>query len=339
MDFSVLLTDVPTLVAVIVGVPLVLAAYIVGGEYLVRRLPDKARPSVRPWIWVAPALLLVSGFLVLPAIGTVIQSFQDNHGNFVGLTNFGNQLSGFPNGGSWIAIRDNLFWLIFYTLGALAFGLLLAVVFDRVPYEKIVKSLIFMPMAISSVATVVIWKFMYAYQPPGQPQTGTLNAILSVFHQDPRTWVQDMSPIFGLFPLNNMALIGAAVWGIVGFSMVILSAALKGIPGDLLEAARVDGAGEITIFRRVIFPLMMPTVVVVGTTLVIFALKAFDVVYAFTAGNYQTDVLANRMYKLLYDHFPSDYANASAVAVILLATVIPVLIFNLRQFRAVEARR
>jgi alpha-glucoside transport system permease protein len=339
MDFSVLLTDVPTLVAVIVGVPLVLAAYIVGGEYLVRRLPDKARPAVRPWIWVAPALLLVSGFLVLPAIGTVIQSFQDNHGNFVGLTNFGNQLSGFPTAGSWIAIRDNLFWLIFYTLGALAFGLLLAVVFDRVPYEKIVKSLIFMPMAISSVATVVIWKFMYAYQPPGQPQTGTLNAILGVFHQDPKTWVQDMTPIVGLFPLNNMALIGAAVWGIVGFSMVILSAALKGIPGDLLEAARVDGAGEITIFRRVIFPLMMPTVVVVGTTLVIFALKAFDVVYAFTAGNYQTDVLANRMYKLLYDHFPSDYANASAVAVILLATVIPVLIFNLRQFRAVEARR
>jgi alpha-glucoside transport system permease protein len=129
------------------------------------------------------------------------------------------------------------------------------------------------------------------------------------------------------------------VWGIVGFSMVILSAALKGIPGELLEAARVDGAGEITIFRRVIFPLMMPTVVVVGTTLVIFALKAFDTVYAMTNGNYNTDVLANRMYKLLYQHFPSDYANASAVAVILLITVIPVLIFNLRQFRAVEARR
>src|ERR1700682_6296134 len=337
MDFSVLLTDIPTLVGVVIGVPLVLAAYIVGGEYLVRRMPDKARPSVRPWIWVAPPLLLVTGFLVLPAIATVIQSFQDNHGNFVGLTNFGNQLSGFPTSGSWIAIRDHLFWLIFYTLGALAFGLLLAVIFDRVPYEKIVKSLIFMPMAISSVATVVIWKFMYAYQPPGQPQTGTLNAVLSIFHQDPRTWVQDMSPIFGLFPLNNMALIGAAVWGIVGFSMVILSAALKGIPGDLLEAARVDGAGEITIFRRVIFPLMMPTVVVVGTTLVIFALKAFDTVYAMTAGNYETDVLANRMYKLLY--FSNDNPGASAVAVILLVTVVPVLIFNLRQFRAVEARR
>src|SRR5258708_37791593 len=120
MDFSVLLTDIPTLVAVIVGVPLVLAAYIVGGEYLVRRLPDKARPAVRPWIWVAPALLLGTGFLVLPAVGTVIQSFQDNHGSFVGLTNFGNQLPGFPTGGSWISTHANLFSLLFLTLGAAA---------------------------------------------------------------------------------------------------------------------------------------------------------------------------------------------------------------------------
>ena len=338
MDFNVLLTDLPTLVAVVVGVPLVLAAYIVGGEYLVRRLPDKARPSVRPWIWVGPALALVTAFLVLPAVGTISTSLQDRKGNFVGLQNFATQLAGFPTGGAWIAIRDNVFWLVFYTLFVLAFGLILAVIFDRVPYEKIVKSLIFMPMAISSVALVVIWKFMYAYQPPGQAQTGTLNFLLNtVFHQDPRTWVQDTTPLLGLIPLNNLALIAAAVWGIVGFSMVILSAALKGIPGDLLEAARVDGAGEITIFRRVVFPLMMPTIVVVGTTLVIFALKAFDVVYAMTNGNYETDVLANRMYKLLYNS--NDFPGASAVAVILLLTVIPVLIFNLRQFRAVEARR
>jgi alpha-glucoside transport system permease protein len=271
-------------------------------------------------------------------VGTVITSFEDKKGNFVGLSNYATQLGGFPTGGAWIAIRDNLYWLIFYTLFVLAFGLLLAVLFDRVPYENVVKSLIFMPMAISSVATVIIWKFMYAYQPPGQPQTGTLNYLLnSIFHQDPRTWIQDTTPLLGLIPINNLALIGAAVWGIVGFSMVILSAALKGIPGDLLEAARVDGAGEITIFRRVIFPLMMPTVVVVGTTLVIFALKAFDTVYAMTAGNYETDVLANRMYKLLY--FSNDNPGASAVAVILLVTVVPVLIFNLRQFRAVESRR
>src|SRR6266705_6995563 len=299
MDWSVLLTDLPTLVAVVIGVPAVLAAYIVGGEYLVRRLPDKNRPAVRPWIWVAPALLLVAGFLVLPAAGTIVQSFQDNRGNFVAFTNFGNQLGGFPTGGAWIAIRDNLFWLIFYTLFVLAFGLLLAVLFDRVPYEKIVKSLIFLPMAISSVALGVIWKFMYWYQPSGEVQTGTLNALVSLLHHDPVAWLQDQWP-GDLALLNNLALITAATWGITVLSMVILSAALKGIPGDLLEAARVDGAGEITIFRRVIFPLMMPTVVVVGTTLVIFALKAFDTVYAMTNGNYDTDVLANRMYKLLY---------------------------------------
>ena len=328
---DLLIQDVPTLVLVIVGVPAVLAAYIVGGEYLVRLLPDKARPSVRPWIWVGPALIIVAAFLVAPAIGTVIQSFENHAGNWVGLTNYQRQLADFPSGGAWIAIRNNVLWLVLYTLFVLFFGLLLAVLFDRVRYEQIVKSLIFLPMAISSVALGVIWKFMFWYQPGDVAQTGTLNYIVvNWLHQPPKTWLTDPN-------INNFSLIAAAVWGITGFSMVILSAALKGIPGELLEAARVDGAGEITIFRRVILPLMMPTVVVVGTTLVIFALKAFDIVYVMTAGNFGTDVLANRMYKLL---FQSDNpGGSSAVAIILLVAVIPVLIFNLRQFRAVEARR
>jgi alpha-glucoside transport system permease protein len=336
VDFSILLTDIPTLLVVVLGVPAALLGYIMLSEFVVRRLPDKNRPRVRPWLWVGPALFLVAAFLLFPMIGTIVQSVEDNKGNFVGLQNFGDQLGSYP-GGSWIAIRNNLiFWLIFYTLFVLAFGLLLAVLFDRVPYESVVKSLIFMPMAISSVALGVIWKFMYWYQPSGEVQTGTLNALVSFFHHDPVAWLQDQWP-GELALLNNLALITAATWGITGFSMVILSAALKGIPGDLLEAARVDGAGEITIFRRVIFPLMMPTIVVVGTTLVIFALKAFDVVYVMTNGLYNSDVLALRMYNLLY--LSRNNASASAVAVILLIAVIPVLIFNLRQFRAVEARR
>jgi len=326
---STLLADVPTLAAVVIGVPAVLAAYIVGGEFLVQRLPDKARPSLRPWIWVGPALIFVAFFLVYPVFGTAWRSLFDNHDNFVGATNYGTELAGFPSGGAWIAIRNNLYWLVLFTLLVLIFGLMFAVLTDRVPYESQVKSLIFMPMAISFVALATIWKFMYSYQPPGEPQTGTVNAFLALFHQDPRIWIQDAN-------VANFALIAAAVWGFVGFAMVILSAALKGIPGDLLEAARVDGAGELTIFRRVIFPLMMPTIVVVGTTLVIFALKAFDIVYVMTNGNYDTDVLANRMYKLLN---VGDTGLASAVAIILVAAVIPVLIFNLRQFRAVEARR
>jgi alpha-glucoside transport system permease protein len=272
----------------------------------------------------------VSAFLVLPAIGTFITSFQNHQGDFIGLTNYERQLGDFPNG-VWVAIRNNILWLVLYTLLTLFFGLILAVLFDRVPYESGVKSLIFLPMAISSVALAVIWKFMYWYQPGDAPQTGTLNwVVVNVLHQAPKTWLTDPS-------INNLALIIAAIWGIVGFAMVILSAALKGIPGELLEAARVDGAGELTIFSRVIFPLMMPTVVVVGTTLVIFALKAFDVVYVMTAGNFGTDVLANRMYRLLY--LSDNPGGSSAVAVILLVAVVPVLIFNLRQFRAVEARR
>ena len=338
MDFSVLLQDIPTLLVVILGVPAILAAYIVGGELLVRRLPDKSRPQVRPWIWVGPALILVSGFLLLPAIGTMFQSFENNAGSWVGFNNYASQFADFPQGGAWVAIRNNvIFWLIFYTLFTLFFGLILAVLFDRVRYESIVKSLIFMPMAISSVALGIIWIFMYQYSTPGEPQVGTLNAIVTFFHHDPVVWLQDQWPSDKFNLLNNLALIGAATWGITGFSMVILSAALKGIPGELLEAARVDGAGEITVFRRVIFPLMMPTIVVVGTTLVIFALKAFDVVYVMTGGNYNTDVLAFRMYEQLYT--AGNNGHASAVAVILLIAVIPVLIFNLRQFRAVEARR
>jgi alpha-glucoside transport system permease protein len=320
--------QLPTLVAVLIGVPLALAAYIIAFELLVRRLPERAQPAVRPWIWVGPALVFIAVFLVYPALQTILISFQDNHGGFVGLDNFKAVLT---DQSVIKAVRNNVYWLVFYTGFALLLGVLLAVLGDRVRYETPVKALIFMPMAISFVALGVIWKFVYSYQPPGAPQTGTLNAIVTgVFHAQPILWIQN-------FNLSNLALIVAAIWGITGFAMVILSAALKGIPAELLEAARVDGAGEVTIFRRVIVPLLMPTIVVVGTTLVIFALKAFDVVYVMTAGNYDSDVLARRMYAELFQFF--NNGRASAIAVILLIAVIPVLIFNLRQFRAVEARR
>lgn len=318
-----------TLVVVVVAVPSALAVYIVGLEYVVRLLPDASQPKVRPWIWVAPALAFVGVFLVYPTLGTARISLFDRHDNFVGLANYGQVLT---DNGVIIAVRNNLFyWLIGYTAFVLVFGVLLAVLADRVRYETILKSLIFMPMAISFVALGVIWKFMYSYQPADAPQTGTMNALVTgLFHAQPITWLQDKG-------INNPALIATAVWGFTGFAMVILSAALKGIPGELLEAARVDGAGEMTIFRKVILPLLMPTITVVGTTLVIFALKAFDIVYVMTGGNYDTDVLANRMYFELTKF--NQPGRAGAVAVILLLAVIPVLIFNLRQLRAVESRR
>jgi alpha-glucoside transport system permease protein len=330
VDWQTLLTvNLPALLLVIVGVPLVLIGYIVGTDVLVRRLPKRTQPSFRPWVWVGPAIVLVGVILVYPMIGTVIRSFFDRGGtSFVGLDNFTRELT---DHGVLLTLRNNLLWLILYPGLVLVFGLLLAVLADRVRYEKPVKSLIFMPMAISFVATSIIWQFVYYYRPPDVPQTGILNAILvNIFHGQPQTWIQDTQ-------FNNFALIFIGVWSGTGFAMVILSAALKGIPGELLEAARVDGANEITIFRRIIIPLMMPTIVVVGTTMVIFALKAFDIVYVMTAGNYNTDILARRMFAELYS--AGNNANASALAVVLLLAVVPVLIFNLRQFRAVEARR
>jgi alpha-glucoside transport system permease protein len=324
MDPSQLLT----LLVVIAGVPAALAAYIVAGETVIRRLPEGAHAGARPWLWVGPALLFIGVFLVYPVFETIRISLTNRQGAFIGLGNYATVLT---QNAVLIAIRNNLLWLVLYTLFVLMFGVLLAVLSDRVSYENPVKSLIFMPMAISFVALGVIWKFMYSYQPPGAPQTGTMNFVLtSLFHAQPIAWLSDRR-------LNNLALILAAIWGWTGFAMVILSASLKGIPGELLEAARVDGAGELTVFGRVILPLLMPTITVVGTTLVIFALKAFDVVYVMTNGNFDTDVLANRMYKELFNN--GNPGRSGALAVILLVAVIPVLIFNLRQVRAAEARR
>src|SRR5215208_7379998 len=173
---------------------------------------------------------------------------------------------------------------------------------------------------------------MYDYRPPGVPQTGTVNAVLTALIPgfEPHAWL--INP-----PLNNLALIVVGVWTWTGFCMVILSAALKGIPTEVLEAARVDGASELQIFRRIIVPMISPTIAVVVTTMVIFALKAFDVVYVMTNGNYDTEVIANRMYKEMFNF--RNFGRASAIAVLLLAAIIPVMMLNVNRFRAQEEGR
>ena len=315
-------------VVAVVGVPLALAAYIVGSEQLVKRLPRSVQPRVRPWFWVGPALLMVTLFLVYPTVATLFVSLRDRAGDFAGLLNYQQVLS---DNSVLVSIRNNILWMVLLTGLVLVFGLAFAVLSDRVPYESAAKSLIFMPMAISFVAAGVIWRFMYYYRPPGNPQTGTLNAIWTgLTHLPPRTWLIDHST-------NNVALIVTAVWVWTGFAMVILSASLKGIPAELLEAARVDGANELTVFWRVIVPLLAPTITVVATTMIITALKAFDIVYVMTNGAFDTDVMGNRMYKELFNNH--NFGRASAIAVILLLACVPVLWFNLTRFREQEARR
>src|SRR5262249_16997924 len=193
------------------------------------------------------------------------------------------------------ALWNNVLWLVFLTIFTVGLGLLVAVLVDRVRYEAFAKSIIFLPLAISMVAAGVIWKFMYDYKPPGTSQTGTLNAAFGPVGLGPVGWLQTPS-----LRLSTFALIAIMVWMWTGFAMVILSAALKGIDPELLEAARVDGANEWQVFRKITFPLLGPTIAVVSTTMIITSLKTFDIVYTFTSGNYNSEGIANPMVKEMF---------------------------------------
>ncbi len=282
------------------------------------------------WVWVAPAVIFVLIFLVYPTVQTVIWSLQNaNSTQFVGLKNYGLI---FTNGNLLEVLKNNIFWLFLATAGTVILGLIIAVLADRVRAESVLKATIFIPMALSFVAASVIWGFVYAYQPPGQPQIGILNAIVTGFGGQPQGWLTSS-------PGNDVALMVIYIWMWTGFCMVILSAALKGVPVEILEAARCDGAGEIRIFFRVIVPMISPTILVVATTMVINVLKIFDVVYTLTGGNYHTNVVAMEFYNQLFNNGLGNFGLGSALAVLLLLAIIPVMIINVRRFRAQEARR
>jgi len=224
------------------------------------------------------------------------------------------------------AFRNNLLWMIFGTFFCLAFGLLIAVLADRSPFEKVYKAIIFMPMAISFVGAGVIWKFVYAYKGEGVgiQEIGLLNAIVMAFGGKSQAWL--LSP-----PWNNFLLIVIMVWLQTGYAMVILSSAIKGIPGELLEAARVDGANEFEVFFKIMIPSIQSTILAVGTTILIFSLKLFDIVRVMTGGNNGTNVIANEFYIQQFTY--GNSGRAAAIAIILLVAVIPVMVYNLREFR------
>ncbi|MGH2348984.1 MAG: carbohydrate ABC transporter permease [bacterium] len=317
-------------VLAIVGVPAVQIGYVVAIEALLGRLPERQQFRLRPWLWLAPALGFLTVFLFYPAVNTAVLSLLGADSRvFVGLQNYVYALT---TPSMLIAFRNNLLWLVVFTAAAVGFGLVMAVLTDRVRYEQAAKTVLFVPMAISFVAASVIWKFVYEFRPAGVSQIGSLNAVLTAL-------IPGFSPVAWLVNLttNNLALILVAVWVWVGFCLVILSAALKGIPAELLEAARVDGATEWQVFRSIMIPLLGPTITVVATTMVIFALKAFDIVYVMTSGNFDTEVIANRMYKEMFTF--QQFGRASAIAVILFLATVPVMVANIRRFREQEATR
>ena len=318
-----------TAIVAVVGVPAALVGYILLTERLIQVLPEKRQGRIRPWFWIAPAVLFLFVFLIYPTINTIVLSFLDGQSkNFVGIDNY---LWFIQDRGTIEALRNSVLWVVFMTGGVVGLGLLIAILVDRVRYESIAKSVIFVPLAISFVAAGIIWQFMYQYQDPSRPQTGTLNALIGIVGLGPTRFTQEE-------PFNNLALIFIGVWMWTGFAMVILSAGLKGISTELLEAARVDGANEWQVFRGIILPLLMPTIFVVGTTIVITALKSFDIVFTVTNGNFGTDVIAREMWQQMFTP-PGNFGRASAVAIVLLLAIIPFMAINVRRFREQEAIR
>ncbi len=306
-----------------------------------RPVPVGRSGSISPWLWLLPAFIFAGVFLIYPIIDTLrLSVLNANSTSFVGIDNY---KSVFTTPLTQNVMLNNLLWIVLFTLLAVGLGLLFALLAGRVRYEAAAKSMIFIPMAISFVAASVIWRFVYAYSPPGFDQIGILNAIITSFGAEPQAWLIAQNVIFSGATLptplhsNNVAIIVVGVWIWTGFAMVILSAGLKGISSEVLEAARVDGANEFQIFRRIILPLVSPTIAVVATTLVIQSLKIFDVVWVMTAGNFNTDVIATMMYKQMFNY--QNFGVSSALAVILMLAIIPVMLISIRRFRSQEETR
>jgi alpha-glucoside transport system permease protein len=336
-----------TIIAIIWGVGGVAVLYWVFNG-IVEQLPDLWRARLQPFVFVGPAIAILLWYLTLPVYRTFWLSLFDRDGfpgdftvfnpltwpaaiqsdSFVGIANY---IAIFSERLLQESFRNNLMWIIFGSTFSVIMGLVVAWLADRSKFERVSKSLVFLPMAISFVGASVIWNFMYEVRPIDAPQIGLLNAITVALGGDPHPWDKWAA----IAPWNNLFLIVIVIWLQTGFSMVLFSAALKGIPEEIIEASRVDGASEMQIFFRIMIPSIMPTIITVWTTIVIFTLKIFDVVWVMTGGQFGTHVIATQFYRQSFTARNSGFG--SAIAIILLLTVVPVLIYNLRQFREGEA--
>jgi alpha-glucoside transport system permease protein len=290
-----------------------------GASSLVERLRPKVRDRILPWIFIAPALVLLSIYLVYPAVVTIIGSFLDKKGAFT-LANWQSLGTG-----PFLEIRrNNVIWLLVATSASVSLGLLTAALFDRIKREALAKVFVFTPLAISLIGATVIWKFVYAWQPASQPQFGLLNAIWTAFGNAPVPWATT-------FPINLPAEMLIMIWLQTGFAMVVLSAAIKGVSVEVLEAARLDGATGRQIFFKVVVPLIRGSIVTVATTIAIATLKIFDIVMSVSGGRNHDDVVAVRMFTEMFQFF--NDGRAAALATVLFIAVLPVMILNLRNFR------
>jgi alpha-glucoside transport system permease protein len=319
------------LLAIVGGVGAALLLYWILNK-LVEMLPTTWEERLKPWVFIGPAVAAIGLFLVYPAIRTFILSFANAQSTaWVGTENYTDLLgsSDFRQ-----TLYNTLLWIAVVPALTVALGLGVAVLADRLgpQSEKLSKSIIFLPMAISGVGQATIWRFIYEARPEGEPQIGLQNAVWTALGFDPVAWLQ-----VDTLRLNSLLLMIILIWAQVGFSMVLLSAAVKGVPIDTLEAARIDGANERQIFFRVIVPQIWATVITVFITVLISVMKIFDVVYVMTNGNFNTDVIAVRFFNELFRN--GNNGRASAIVVMLMIAVLPVIIYQVRHFRAEEAAR
>jgi alpha-glucoside transport system permease protein len=336
-------------VAIIWGVAGVAALYYIF-NWLVELLPAEWTARLQPFVFVGPAMAMLAWFLALPALRTFYISLFGRDGppglpvtmlftapgEYLGaisaqLVGISNYVAVFTDRLMLGAIRNNiLFWIGIATPLTVIAGLLIAVLADRSRFERTAKSLIFMPYAISFVGASVIWNFIYEVRPVGSPQIGLLNAIVTALGGQPHGWTNYTN----IAPWNNLFLVVIVIWLQTGYSMVLFSAAIKGIPEEMLEASRVDGANEIQVFFQIMIPYIMGTIITVTTTIIIFTLKIFDVVWVMTGGQFGTDVIATQFYRQSFIARNAGYG--SAIAIVLLLAILPVIVYNLRQLREQE---
>lgn len=325
-----------TIVAIVWGVGGV-AVLFFSLNWFIKRLNLKWRTRLVPFLFVGPALVILTWYLFLPTVRTLYLSLFDKFAtsadlvkqiteHFTGLENY---FFCFTDRTMLTAFLNNLVWLVVGTGLCIFFGLLLAILTDKSVFEKTAKSLIFLPMAISFVGAGIIWKFVYAFKPAleGIEQIGLLNGIITWFGFEPVQWLT-------IRPWNTFFLIIIFVWLQTGFAMIIFSAAIKQVPVSIIESAKLDGANEFQITLRILIPSIKSTIITVGTTILLLTLKIFDIVFAMTNGLFGTEVLASQQYKQAFKFLHSG--RGAAVAIIILIGVIPVMIYNLKQFNKRE---
>jgi alpha-glucoside transport system permease protein len=319
------------LLAVILG-PVATFAFYMLLNWLVNLLPRKAGNIVRPYVFIGPVLALVGTMLVLPTIGTVLSAFKNEDGTeWVGIRNF-LKLFKDPNFGS--TVFNNFEWVAVVPIVTVAFGIMIATLTDRLGpiRERVIKGIIFMPLAISFVAASSIWRLTYSWTGGGQQEVDMLNAIVTAFGGQPVSWMQAEE-----FTLNNLLIMVVVIWANAGFAMTLLSAAIKAVPEETIEAAAIDGATGWQVFWRVILPQIRVTAVSVFITVLISTMKIFDVIWGMTGGNFHTNVLGVDFFLEYFVY--NNEGKASAVVVILMLAIIPIMIYQVRTYRKQEELR